>query len=180
VQGANCGENMKINSILSESVNLKVFCDLDGVLVNFDKGVKDITGQYPKEIPEEELREKLRINCLSGTNFWEHLDWQPGGKAIWEAIEPFNPIILTGIHRGELGDICAEGKRKWCANHLGSNVEVITTFSKDKKNWASENCVLIDDRKNNIRLWKKNGGIGIRVRDPEIALQEIQTLLRIS
>ena len=57
---------IKLKELLEEIENNKytIYCDLDGVLVDFDKGYKDLTGKLPNEVNDDiELLQKM-INYL--------------------------------------------------------------------------------------------------------------------
>jgi len=117
----------------------KLYCDLDGVLVDFEKGVKERMGKLP-----EDLNQKYMWMTLRKTpNFYANLPWMPEGKALWDAIKEFNPIILTGC---PIGGWSEADKRIWCARELGANIKVITCNTKDKPKFCSEGDILIDDR----------------------------------
>ena len=117
----------------------KLYCDLDGVLVDFEKGVKERMGKLP-----EDLNQKYMWMTLRKTpNFYVNLPWMPEGKALWDAIKEFNPIILTGC---PIGGWSEADKRIWCARELGANIKVITCNTKDKPKFCSEGDILIYDR----------------------------------
>ena len=46
---------IKLTDILKEVEGNKytIYCDLDGVLVDFDKGYKNLTGKLPKEVSDD-------------------------------------------------------------------------------------------------------------------------------
>ena len=81
----------------------RVFCDLDGVLVDFAQGVTRVLGleddatplssQNIDALPRGELWETVS----RAPSFFEHLPWCPGGRALWRAIAPLQPNILTGV-----------------------------------------------------------------------------------
>jgi FMN phosphatase YigB (HAD superfamily) len=53
-----------------------LFCDLDGVLVNFDNGVFRIIGKYPRDISNVGY---LWATINKKKNFWIDLDWMSDG-----------------------------------------------------------------------------------------------------
>ena len=97
-------------------------------------------------------------------DFWADLPWMPEGKAIWDAVKEYKPILLTSPmdqngHRGSI-----KGKEKWIKRHLGLDINRRVIFSHDKYEYAKkggESTVLIDDYDKNIRLFKEHGGIVI-------------------
>ena len=112
----------------------RVFCDLDGVLVDFGHGIAQA---FPEEssmqlqsssqnidaIPRHQLWERVQ----SVDAFFEHLPWCHGGQALWNALRPLRPDILTGVpsycHRAP-----REEKFNWCVRELAT---VTTTAAEE-------------------------------------------------
>src|SRR5690606_14829145 len=120
---------------------MNIFCDLDGGLVDFEKGFEDIHGVHPHAIPESLMWAKISKN----ERHWHHLPMMPEGRKLWTYIAPHNPIILTGCPRSGFAQ-ADTGKRFWVGTELGDNVEVITCRSKDKSlHMRNPGDILIDD-----------------------------------
>ena len=84
------------------------------------------------------------------------LPWMPEGKALWNKIKIFNPIILTGCPHNYPSAV--EQKLNWCARELGPHIKVITCKTKEKPNYCKEGDILIDDRDVIMKAWiQKNG-----------------------
>ena len=129
-----------------------IFCDLDGVLADFEKGVKNIFDKSP-----DELNPAFMWGTINKSdNFFETLPWMPKGRELWEQIREYHPIILTGIPKGNR--TAAEQKIRWCQRELGHDVQVITCYTKDKPNFCLIKSILIDDRTDNLKPWSENGG----------------------
>ncbi|MFY7727971.1 MAG: hypothetical protein ACOVRN_00490 [Flavobacterium sp.] len=129
-----------------------VFCDLDGVLADFEEGVKRKFSQ-----PPDQLSAGLMWGVIHKSNtFFETLPWMPQGKALWARIQPYHPIILTGVTKNH--ESMTIQKRRWCARELGADVNVITCASKDKPKYCLTNAILIDDRPDNAKAWNEKGG----------------------
>jgi hypothetical protein len=140
--------------------NYVLFLDLDGVLVDFDRGVIEVTGLRP-----EDLKLSKMWGALARTDaFFERLSWTTDGPRLWEATRSYNPTVLTGL---PLGDWAAPQKRAWCARELGPNIPVITCMSRDKILRAKETLsdhqipVIVDDRPHYKDLWEAEGGLFI-------------------
>ena len=60
-------------------------------------------------------------------------------------------------------DNCYAGKRKWIDNHFNFDPRERLHLRKDKWRFATmgEDCVLIDDKPQNICEWNSAGGLGI-------------------
>lgn len=128
-----------------------LYCDLDGVLANFEDGVVKCIGKKPDDLTSGFMWATLRKT----PGFYENLEWREEGRQLWDAIKKFNPIILTGCPRGGWAE---QQKRNWCARELGPDVRVITCDTKDKPKYCVEGSILIDDRDKVRREWTKKGG----------------------
>jgi len=155
--GENIIDNIELRQILSEKLargsltNKIVFCDLDGVLADFEQGVVKRFHKKP-----EELNTGIMWGVINKSNtFFETLPWMPKGRELWEEIKQYDPIILTGIPRSKRAE---EQKRKWCARELGPDIHVITCSTKDKPTFCITNSILIDDRPDNCHEWNLKGG----------------------
>ncbi|KAL3795036.1 hypothetical protein HJC23_006357 [Cyclotella cryptica] len=164
----------------------KVFCDLDGVLVDFDSGVRQLLdGRGPDDVSPG-----LLWGRIAQTDFYTNLPWLPDAKVLWEQLKtlPVLPDILTGVPRHKRSK---EEKFAWCKRELGVEVNhcdmagakasheivtgvrrkgvvnVITCWSKNKHFESRENHVLIDDRLTLKKDWEKNGGMFIHHIDAE-------------
>jgi 5'(3')-deoxyribonucleotidase len=155
--GDNVTDNLELRQILSEKLargtlpSKIIFCDLDGVLADFEQGVFSRLKKRP-----DQLKPGLMWGVINKSNtFFETLPWMPRGRELWEQIKQYDPIILTGTPRSSTA---AEQKRKWCARELGPHVHVITCSTKDKPDFCLTNSVLIDDRPDNLNAWNTKGG----------------------
>ena len=60
-----------------------LYCDMDGVLCDFEKRFKDLTGLLPSE-----YRDKFGVDKFwktvdkDGVRFWVGIPWMPDGKII--------------------------------------------------------------------------------------------------
>ena len=129
-----------------------VYVDLDGVLADFNNGVKKVTGKYPNQLKLGYMWKRL----AAVNDFYANLDWMFDGRDLWNYVKRHNPSILTGIPRGNW----APGqKKRWCGENLGFDVPVITLFASDKHLHSGPNHVLIDDRIKTKDSWENAGGI---------------------
>ena len=107
-------------------------------------------------------------------DYWAEMDWLKGGEELWDFIKPYKPIILTAPIKNT--EASREGKEEWCAEHLGPEVEVIV--DEEKWKYAAINTILIDDRKKNVRLFRKAGGKAILyiAPDAQSAIKKIEKI----
>ena len=152
-----------------------IFCDMDGVLVDFDKQFEKASGGIsPREYEEKNGKEAFwnLIDNENGVGFWVGMPWMPNGKQLWEYIKPNNPMLLSSPSRSNSSRL---GKRLWVRNNL-PGTRLILANSYNKKNYADGNNILIDDRPSNIDQWKAAGGIGILFISTAQTIEELKEL----
>jgi hypothetical protein len=153
----------------------RLFLDLDGVLVDFDAGVKKATGKLPHELGDRGMWPVLART----PDFYEHLPWMPDGRALWDFSLPFSPTILTGL---PLGKWAEPQKRAWCARELGADVPVVCCLTRDKGKRAAEllapgeTMVLVDDRLKVQPYWEDAGGRFVLHTASEASVAALQEL----
>jgi hypothetical protein len=132
-----------------------IFCDLDGVLVEFCEGVRCIFSKHPQEIPANVLWSRL----AKTPNFYTNLPWMRDGKKLWESIKHLNPTIITAPPRGSWARI---QKMEWVRVNLGSEAPVIATTEKQKYcPTTNPPAILTDDRIKWAKPWEEAGGTSI-------------------
>jgi FMN phosphatase YigB (HAD superfamily) len=154
---------------------MRLFVDLDGVLVDFDRGVFQATGHYPSEISDQQMWPILART----PGFYDKLEWMSDGKELWEFAKNFSPTILTGLPRGQWAE---SQKRSWCLRELGPHVPVLTCLSREKGRAASmvlepdETPVLVDDRLNAQSGWLDIGGVFVLHVSAQDSLRQLKEL----
>jgi len=149
----------------------KIYCDMDGVIVDFIKGYheltgRDITGSFHSDPAFWEPIDK------AGYNFWMNLEWTKDGKKLWNYIKKYNPEILSAPSRQNDSRV---GKHDWVKRELPDS-HLILRSPENKKEFAKPNAILIDDRESNIDDWNKAGGIGILHTSTEDTIKQLQKL----
>jgi hypothetical protein len=148
----------------------KVYCDMDGVLVDFDKGYKDLTGTEASfSTPPNEFWDPI---SKAGAAFWIKLKWMPDGKQLWDYIKKYNPDLLSAPSREESSKM---GKRIWVKREL-PGTKLILRSAERKQEFATPNSILIDDRADNIKRWKEAGGKGILHTSAADTIQQLKDL----
>jgi hypothetical protein len=176
----------------SESKKVRVFCDLDGVLVDFNRGFKMIDANKDKLSPKE-YEEKYGIEKMwemvdeAGDSYWANLKWMKDGRELWDYLSQFDPIILSSPSRSKHS---VHGKMKWINRNLGIGQEKPTKSSKKwdpesriilsgyKYKFAQgENDILIDDTEQKIKDWTEAGGTGILHNDATDTIRVMEEIL---
>ena len=142
----------------------KIYCDMDGVLTDFESRFEHFSGMHPQEYEKAHGVPAFwnLIDVKIGVRFWVGMDWMPQGKRLWDFISPYKPDLLTSPSRDNASRL---GKQLWAKNNLSPKPKVIMSYSKDKQRYANENSILIDDKPSNIDEWAAKGGIAIRCKD---------------
>lgn len=134
-----------------------IFCDFDGVLVDFERGFEIQYGKKHSDVPEYVMWTIIKNNM----NHWEQLPAMPGALQLWAYIAHREPTILTGCPSNGK-QLAVEGKTTWKNRELGEHVPIITCFSKHKpQHMIAPGDILIDDMQKNIDRWVEAGGVGI-------------------
>ena len=172
---------INLKKLYEELKNSKytIFCDMDGVLVDFEDGYKTLTGETTTEANAggtsyfwDLYRKSLDEKQISERDFWTNLKPLPDKQKLWDFISPYNPNILSAPaidlsqslkdrYDPEKNE-CIMGKKMWIAKNLSpSPNEENFVASSQKSIFSGENQILIDDREDIIRSWNDKGGIGI-------------------
>ncbi len=156
-------DNFDLKKYLAEGILLKedimgykIYCDMDGVLVDFESGYEKLTGI--------DLRGEFKKGddfwdpiSKAGVGFWAGLKWMSDGQRLWDYIKQHKPDLLSAPSREESSRI---GKAVW-VKHKIPGTKLILRYAKQKQELANPESILIDDRIENINDWESAGGIGI-------------------
>jgi len=168
--------------------NIEVFCDMDGVIVDFIKGANFLTekskfGNDWIELIKKNQDIAWKIINEKKDKFWENLEWLHGGKKLWKYIKFYKPIILSAypytLEDPEVKINAIFGKKMWIRKELGELTErkSIICSRKDKSIFSGRNKILIDDDIKNVTEWNKRGGVGILYESYEKAIPIIKEII---
>ena len=139
-----------------------VYLDMDGVLVNLEKGAYEVHGVKLGDVPKPERWEKIRDT----KDFWKDLEWMPSAKSLWKFLKPYEPSIMSAYASHEPNS--AKGKEDWLNKNVGKlpRNRINLVKRQDKQRFAKDGRtkqpnVLVDDHSKNIGEWEAKGGIGI-------------------
>ena len=171
---------MKVCDILVEGVNYRIFCDLDGVLVNFIKTAVEIAGINPDNASKEDTYRfwaRIHRHTEEGKPFFEKMEPMHDAMMLWNYIKPHDPVILssTGVRIAS----AEQEKQKWIQTHIGGDAAtsaIFTPSAKSKAQYAAPTHVLIDDRTKAIDPWIAAGGIGILHTSAASTIQHLKKL----
>ena len=148
---------------------MKVYFDLDGVLADFDGGIRELCGLEPMDQgADDPVREDAMFEAMRQVgHFYAKLEPYADALAllheVLDALGPDNVAILTGVPKPRRGiPEAASDKKAWIRRHVAAEIEVHTVYRVEKARFAgSRDHILIDDFADTIRDWEKAGGTGI-------------------
>ena len=164
----------KLNSMIYESrltediKEYEIYCDMDGVLCDFDAQFDHYFGESVKEyIADKGIKSFENAVNEAGQEFWITMPMLAGAKELWQKIGKYGVTILSSP--GEF-DGAKEGKIKWIKENLRPSPKKIIfkqtgqkhTEIQGKGEEAIKKSVLIDDYGKNLKPWESIGAKGIK------------------
>jgi len=175
--------------------NYQIFCDMDGVLTDFENRFINIPANTEK-LSFDEYDEKYgkysawEIIEEEGIRWWSHMPWIKDGKKLWEFINKNNDVIICSSPSRSI--LSSNGKVIWIERELGIKQNEAT---RSPKRWDNDsrivlssqkylfcnrfkNSILIDDTPKQINNWVNAGGIGIlHTGDVELTINKIKDIV---
>lgn len=148
----------------------QLYLDCDGVLADFDKGATAVLGMHPRAFEKRRGIGRFWAALASAPDFYFSLPLMPDAMRLYEAVRHLDPIILTGLPRGNWA---ADQKVRWAAQHF-PGVRIITTMARDKRDHAKQGDVLVDDQLKHRHLWEEVGGIFVHHESAEATIDALK------
>lgn len=155
-------------------IKYAIFCDLDGVLCDFNGRFEELIGSTPNDYEREHGTEKF-IEAIQehGTEFWAKMKWLAGGKELWNYIKRYAPVILSRPFKND--EDCIRGKIEWIYINLGKSVSF--AMERNKEKYANSDSILIDDDAENIHKFKEAGGMTILYKNCDDAIKQLSAMI---
>ena len=153
----------------------QIYCDMDGVLADFEKAIIDQIGGKFNDNRWQELPDDFFLN----------MEPMPDAKKLWGFIGKYDPFILTATPRSSRGPIAAraaEDKTKWMKRWFGvSSDRMYPVMRKNKANFAMDGRdkrpnLLIDDHLGNIQEFRKARGIGVHHTSASNTIKQLKEI----
>lgn len=166
--------------VFVDGVEIKrVFCDMDGVLVDWTEGALiefDQPSRY--EIPVEKQRswdwidhyldvdgKELWGRIDQNPHFWENLPKLPyADELVRSLLSNFDQSDIDILTTPSMSDYCYTGKREWLRRNFPDQyLWSYRNFNPlvKKQDLARPGYLLIDDKPSNCEKWREAGGVAI-------------------
>lgn len=152
-------KQLKEEEQAAQIAQYKIYCDMDGVLCDFDRRFEQFGGMPPSEYESKYGIKKFweLIDDKVGYTFWSQMPWMQDGKQLWSYISKYKPSLLSAPSRKSSSRY---GKRLWVNENM-PGTKLILAKRENKQEYSKKNRILIDDRPDTIAEWNGRGGIGI-------------------
>lgn len=158
----------------------KIYLDMDGVLADFNRGVKELCHMEPVDqmhsTPEE--TDALWKAIAKVPHFYDQLQPIPGAVDLFQKLyERYGDQveILSGIPKPKRHVMNAgEDKIRWAHRMLSPTLKVNIVYREEKPRYChGKEDILVDDYEKNIREWNEMGGTGILYENADQLLKEL-------
>ncbi|KKM77355.1 hypothetical protein LCGC14_1370950 [marine sediment metagenome] len=154
----------------------KLFVDLDGVLVDWHRTLRELTGiENLNDLPKKEFWRAVGIAAKKGRKLWYESEKTHDADQLWDYVKGYDPTILTAGATSIKSSY--QEKRDWVRDNLGSEWKVIVVDGgREKYKYAAPNHILIDDRSVSVDPWVDAGGIGILHTSAKNTIENLKEL----
>jgi hypothetical protein len=171
------------------AVRLKVKCDMDGVVADFEKRVQEHLGTDGRTY--EATTGKSVWDFIIDYNdnvqpFFNTLDKMEDADSLWlhltylEHLGVIELEMLTSAGYGDHSEEFQRQKDEWFDHHFSKTHRVVfTTSGPSKDKYASPDALLIDDTLKNIEAFAAKGGKTIHHTSASDTISQINSMLGI-
>jgi 5'(3')-deoxyribonucleotidase len=152
---------------------MQLYLDCDGVLADFERAATELLRMPPRPFEKRHGLGEFWKRLARHPDFYGSLPLMPDAMELFEAVRHLDPIILTGLPRG---DWAAPQKVRWAAEHF-PGTRIITCLAADKRRHAREGDILVDDTLKYQALWNGAGGIFVHHRNARESIEALRRLI---
>ena len=183
-------------NLLEQSESFIVFCDMDGVMCDFDLQFTQMIGLSPKEFESQYGTLKFWNEIANkGELFWSSMEKMPDFNQLKDGIvkivndNNLDLQVLTSTSgnwiiknhpRDEAKEVIRnieKGKLEWLRNNWSGLKVNFSGSGGSKAKFAKPNSCLIDDLSKNIESFEAAGGKGIIHTTASKSLNDLQLLI---
>ena len=159
-----------------------IYLDMDGVVANFNKRFKDLSGLLPDQFIEKNGKNAFwdLIDEKHKVAFWRGIEIMPGAEKLVNFVSKYPYEMLTAPSTKKQSVI---GKSLWIKDKVGtlypSQPKVTYRAAKEKHNVKPELTkfdILIDDKKSTIDRWDAKGGTAIFYQNADQVINDLKKL----
>lgn len=162
---------------IEQQENTYVFCDMDGVLTDFDAHFRAKHGKSLDSIPKPKSYEVLKKEPVE---WWATMPWKKDGKQLWDHLiknVPTDQLYILSSPTKDKELKAHDGKLQWLKNNgiekqIGRENIIIDS---DKHKYVKDNgkSILIDDTPEKIEKWMNANGTGVLHKSTLETLKEL-------
>ena len=153
----------------------KLYVDMDGVLVDWEKQFERYSGGIPVDTYKAEHGGKSRYELVHKNSpaFYATAPWMSDGKVLYSFLKEFPAEILSHSTDQE----SSIGKKQWLDKNNISFKPNFVNNRNDKAKFAAPDTILIDDRADVIDQFNSAGGIGVLHTSATTTINKLKELL---
>lgn len=151
-------------------MKFKLYLDLDGVLVNFDKKITELYFNYYNvkstidNITYKQGQEIIRTYNARGGNFFEDLELYPDAKEFVNkclSLKSTEVEILTAVGFDKMAETTYKQKIAFVKKHFGDIKVNISNSGASKEKYSEEQTILVDDSFIAVTEFNKKSGLAL-------------------
>ena len=159
-----------------------IYLDMDGVVANFNKRFKDLSGLLPNDFVDKYGKNAFwdLIDEKHKVSFWRGIEIMPGAKKLVDFVSKYPYEMLTAPSVKKQSVI---GKGLWITDKVGtlypSRPKVTYRPAKEKHNVKPDLTkfdILIDDKMSTIDRWDAKGGTAIFYQNADQVINDLKKL----
>jgi hypothetical protein len=163
-------------SIIMKDVH--IFCDMDGVLCNWEEHFFQYIG---KRYTEFERPENFKVSASLPISWWTDMPWMDDGIELLEHIKDFDNLYILSSPCQDKTNKSIIGKTLWLQQmgflHFIPEDRIILRNDKHKEVREEGLSILIDDTQKKIDAWRQAGGVGILHKNTKDSIRELTKVL---
>ena len=167
---------------IAEDEPYYIYLDMDGVVADFDKRFKDLSGLMPQAYVDKNGLDDFwdLIDEKHKVAFWRGIELMPGAQKLVKFVEqyPFEMLTAPSIKKQSI-----IGKGLWVKDKVGilySTKPKVTYRSAKQKHTVKSDLtkfdILIDDKGSTIDNWNAAGGTGIFYKNADQVINDLKKL----